>query len=430
MASTTPITSQEPVLKSEQPAPFNSIDYNATLRAIDEGLRDNWRFWKLHNRDAGVQGFRSGNPWGLSRRKWIERFVRVQLKGTDDSGTGKVGPLVLNEAQRRLEAQVLRMERAGLPVRIIILKARQEGISTYIAACLLWFVFCHENVSGLIVAHKRDVSKTIFERIRTMLREMKKTEKSRWTFFLTSSSRNELALGEPFFSRIAVESAESSEPGRGMTVQFLHISEAPSWKDSETKADALLQVLPDEPRTYAFNEATAKGPSGWFPGEFQRAKDRVEGISSGGSAVTGYGWVPMFFPWYIYQAYRWTHVFKRALPDDLRAQILSTATPEEIELMHTRYLRRGFGWVAVDVDQLAWCRYILENKLHGSLQARFYEFPSTPDEALMAGGSPFFDPVALAGMRKNCQCAPEWVGDIIDPEGEQEMLMAGLASEE
>lgn len=409
------------ILRSEAPPPLDLVDIEATVKAISESQRDNWRFWKLYNREKGVFGFRRLNPWGLSRREWIEKFVRVQLKGTEDSGSGKVGPLILNEAQRRLEAQVLRMERAGLPVRIITLKARQEGISTYIAACMLWFVFCNENVSGLIVAHKKDVSKSIFERVRTMLREMRKTEQARWGFSLAASSRQELVLGRPFFSSITVESAESAEPGRGMTIQFLHISEAPSWKDASVKADALLQVLPDEPGTYGFNEATAKGPEGWFPDEFQRAKQRMEGLSSGGHSTAGFGWVAMFFPWYIYQAYRWTSVYKRDLPSDLANQIRATATPEELDLLQTSYLRRGVGWTQVDIDQLAWRRYAIENKAHGSLQAFFYEYPSTPAEALMVGGSPFFDPIALAGMRKHSQRPPIWVGTIEDSEGEKEL---------
>lgn len=57
----------------------------------------------------------------LRRREWIEKFFPIRSK------KGEIVLLTLNPAQRMIEAEILRRERLGIPVRLQILKARQMG---------------------------------------------------------------------------------------------------------------------------------------------------------------------------------------------------------------------------------------------------------------------------------------------------------------
>ena len=59
---------------------------------------------------------------------FIQKNLHIQNKG------GKLVPLRFNWAQQRLYREIERQRAAGRPVRIIILKARQVGFSTAVAA--------------------------------------------------------------------------------------------------------------------------------------------------------------------------------------------------------------------------------------------------------------------------------------------------------
>src|SRR5438105_10982054 len=66
-------------------------------------------------------------------------------------------------AQRVVVAEVERQYNLGLPVRIIVLKARQLGLSTIASAIVFCWLFIHKNTNGLVVAHENDISQLIFD---------------------------------------------------------------------------------------------------------------------------------------------------------------------------------------------------------------------------------------------------------------------------
>ena len=63
------------------------------------------------------------------RRDFIETFIRIQHKLS-----GEIVPFRFNRPQRHVEARRIKQERAGKPVRMAILKARQWGLSTMMLA--------------------------------------------------------------------------------------------------------------------------------------------------------------------------------------------------------------------------------------------------------------------------------------------------------
>lgn len=423
---------EAPILRREQDVGVDWIELEAEVCRItgDAQLRENHRFFKLYSAEDGIYGWRKGNPWGMSRRRWIERFIWVKNKGgVDDDGNpvpaGKIIPFRLNAAQRRLEAQIVRMERANLPVRIILLKARQQGMSTYVEAFQLWFAMTHAHGRGLIVAHRKETSKILFSRLKLMVQKMRKESGALWEFKLPYASRQDLKFGAPIDSEVVVDSAEVDEPGRGDTVQVAHLSESPMWKGAEAKADAIMQVIPEEPGTYAFNEGTAKGAVGWFHDEFWKGWESQYGLSSGGEESEGssmVAWHSMFFPWFIHQEYRWTRVHQRdTLPPQLLHELKESLNDDERWLLEQSYVVRGVGWVQVDYDQLAWRRYAIANKCRGSLDTFHQEYPAKPEEAFLASGRPIFDYHLLREQRQKCMADPISTGSLVDPEGEEQM---------
>jgi hypothetical protein len=61
-------------------------------------------------------------------------------------------------AQRAYLKEIERQYNSGKPVRIIVLKARQLGISTATEGVLFWWSFIHPGTNGLVIAHESDAS--------------------------------------------------------------------------------------------------------------------------------------------------------------------------------------------------------------------------------------------------------------------------------
>ena len=59
-------------------------------------------------------------------------------------------------AQREFVSEIERQYNAGLPVRIIVLKGRQLGISTLTEAVLFLWCFLHPGSSSLVLSHEKE----------------------------------------------------------------------------------------------------------------------------------------------------------------------------------------------------------------------------------------------------------------------------------
>lgn len=362
---------KDPLLTDQE---HEQIEEAVALVSKKEDLQENHRYFATFSRDYGLLGARPGNKRGLSRRQWIERHVFVKNK------QGVVVHMTLNPAQRRLEAAILRMERKGAPVRIVILKARQIGFSTYIQAFCFWAILNIANTRCLMVAHRNPTAKAIFAKVHTMRKMLRRADKSPYNFAMPHKSRTELAFDEPMFSAIEVDSAEVDEPGHGDTVQILHKTETSRWKDALRKAKGLEQILPELPGTYGFDETTANGDTGYFRDEFWEAWE-----SKGGTHA-------LFVAWFEQPEYRWTSIHQKyEIAAGVRTEIESTISDDEEVLLTEQYFERGVGWRFVDYDQLAWRRHMLKTKM-GSDVGNFNEqYPSTPEEAFLASGRPAYN---------------------------------------
>lgn len=367
-------------------------------------LKNNHRFWLLFNRKSGL--------WRkMGRREWIERYVRIRDKDAN------VVPLVLNDAQRRLEAMMLKMERKGLPVRVIILKARQMGFSTYAAAVLYEKLVRESNIRALIVAHKKDTAESLLDMLHTARKYMPRGERL-WELKETSKAVYKLRWDMPIESACNVTSAEVDEPGHGITCQAVNMSETSRWPDAFRKAKGILQILPERAGTLAFSESTANGASGWFHDEFNAAwEQRVLPL---GSAQRESSWVAMFYPWFHHNEYRWTQTFGRGqkeLPLELTVKINTSLDKEETWLLEQEYLRPGFGMVRVDIDQLAWRRMTIKSKLANVLSDFNEQYPSRPELAFLASGNPAYDLGRIQDILKlvsKPEHKPIWTGEISD----------------
>lgn len=89
-------------------------------------------------------------------RDFIEEHLYIKTKDQ------LVIPLTLNHAQRLIYKKVQEARSNKKPIRIIILKARQEGVSTLCEALIFERTARWQNTNSLIVAHEPESTESIF----------------------------------------------------------------------------------------------------------------------------------------------------------------------------------------------------------------------------------------------------------------------------
>ena len=295
-------------------------------------------------------------------------------------------PLVFNNAQNIVHAIASAQMKAVGHIRIIVLKARQEGISTYVAARNYRRVQLYENQNAAVIADQRNRGATLFgiyETFDRKLPEWLKPDKRHQRKGNTLHYDN--VHGTGLNSTLTVETAMDAAAGRGSTIQAVHASELAFWENPEAPWVALMQAVPDF-GSEVWVESTANGVGNMF---HQMWGDAEAGDSS---------FIPVFLPWWIHEEY------SRMVPPSERADLMDNRTAWEIKAME-----EGFDWpgvpgveglqdkgkIRLTLEQIAWRRATIRDKLRGDENAFKQEYPSTAREAFLVSGNCFFDEDAL-----------------------------------
>ena len=266
---------------------------------------------------------------------------------------GEVKPLALNTVQQKLDAVVNKLISQNLPVRVIILKARQQGLSTYVHGWLYWYLSQHAAKKGLVVAHVADSTRALFDMYKRTHEMMPEPVRPQTKY----SSRKELTFSA-LDTGLMVATAGGDAIARGETLSHAHLSEVAFWPKATAaeNLNALSQAIPNTPNTAVFIESTANGMSGPF---YDLWKGAVDGTN---------GYTPFFSPWF--------------------------DSPEYVEPVESYFERTLEEQDLVDLyglsdEQLMFRRRkIAANGREAFLQ----EYPSNADEAFIASGRPVFVP--------------------------------------
>ncbi len=270
----------------------------------------------------------------------LEYFAEHMLKIRPK--VGGTAPLMFNPAQRQLHAMLEEQKVKTGRVRAIVLKARQMGISTYIAARFYKRTTANPGLRTLIIAHEKPASNTLFKLVKRFNDHMPDDHRPS----VGISNAQELIF-DTIDSGYGVSVATEEGSGRSDTAQSLHASEAAFWVDLDTQIAALMQTVPDMDNTEIIIETTANGYN-----EFHKLWRKAE---TGDSE-----YMPVFLPWSIDPLYR------RPVPEDFTM----TADEQRLAELH-----------GLDAEQIAWRR----NKLLSMPEELFcQEYPLTPAEAFIA----------------------------------------------
>lgn len=271
----------------------------------------------------------------------------------------EIQPFILNGVQRRFHTEVEDQRRRTGRVRKIILKGRQQGLSTYVGARIYWRLSQRRAKKGLVVAHKADSTRALFDMYRRYHDSCPELLKPSTQY----SSRKELRF-DRLDTGIMVATAGGDGIARGETISDAHLSEIAFWP-STTAAEnlnSLLQSIPNGDDTEIFIESTANG----FNKFYELWCSAVKGESE---------FEPFFAAWFESLEYR------LPVPDGFERTFEESDLAERFEL---------------DDAQLEWRR----KKIAATGRELFMqEYPCTPDEAFIASGRPVFDPAQIEELK-------------------------------
>ncbi len=302
-------------------------------------------------RVTGIDLAKFGNPfWRLTTYYWIQ--------------TKKAGVLSLI---RPTLAQKKIIRGIATWLRLIILKARQMGVSTLL---LLWHLdatMFTPNTTTVILAHERKALERLFKIIKIAYEhfpdEVMLANGDTWYKPQAKyDTKHELEFAE-IGSRIYVALSVRSD-----TIHRLHVSEAAWLKNPEEQLLATLSAVPDD--GVVTIETTANGPGGVFH-EMWESSEPKDGVPVESPYLS------LFLGFQEHEEYR--------RPLDMTIQEFEESLTKEEQEMHTRW--------KVPLAAIAWKRHRMRDK---AISRKFkQEFPCNPREAFLHSGKSIFDGPSL-----------------------------------
>ncbi len=292
------------------------------------------------------------NQYRENFEQWARECVRIRHKLT-----GQMVPWVLNGPQRRVLEVMERQRRAGKPVRVILLKARQWGGSTLVSLYMAWIQLYHaENWHSLICAHFKDASTTIRGLYTQLIDNYPEGRLPEGVKLVPYEGLRSVKVLTGRGCRISVCSAENVDAARGADYSMAHLSEVAFWADTPgKKASDLVRAIcgsvPRVPNSVIVMESTANGVGNFFHREWVRAQ---EGRSDKEA---------VFVPWFEIEMYR------EELTGPVE-ELMARLTPYERELMESQKLTP---------EQINW--YHLKSMEYAAHEQMAAEYPSNPSEA-------------------------------------------------
>lgn len=281
--------------------------------------------------------------------KSLPSFAKNFLIIHDKSGASR--HFEFNRAQQyiheRLEAQL----KATGKIRALVLKGRQQGVSTLIQARFFHKTITKRGKKSFILTHHADSTRALFEMTKRYSENLDKA------LFPQPDKKNDNTLMfDGLGSGYRVGTAGSVEVGRGMTNQYLHLSEYAFYKDAAKIGMGLMNTVAEIDDTEIIKESTANGIDNDFYTDWQEAKNGKSRYQA------------IFVPWYWQDEY--------CIED---SQFI--ATEEEMEWLEQ------FGPNGLKRGHLNWRRIKMQD-IKGDYEQKCrkfrQEYPFTDSEAFLS----------------------------------------------
>lgn len=337
-------------------------------------------------------------------------FTLFKVKSKEEGG---MIPFKLRYSQRYLLDILEEMRLNKVPIRIILLKARQWGGSTLVQLYIAWIqLFVLEGWYSVVIAQTKDTAKRIKAMYKKVLELLPGflfgADELKFSPYEHSSADSVITnkQGEKVRDNvITVASYENFESTRGMDYAMAHFSEVAYWRTTETKsAEKVIANIDsnilERPLTIEVSESTAFGTSGYFYDEYQLAK---KGTSSRRA---------VFVPFYYiendmlkFASARERRMFAEELVANRDHEQAPDENSESGQYLYSLW-KKG-----ATLEHINW--YIQKRKSFHDHASMASEAPSDDVECFKASGNRVFNIYQVDAMRDKYKKLPVFKGDIV-----------------
>lgn len=352
---------------------------------------------------------------------WAATLVYIKRKG---GGTDVL--FKLNRAQRKLIAKLEKMRKAGKPIRLILLKARQWGGSTAIQLYMAWLQLIHKvGLNSLIIAHQgtgSDEIKDMFDRaIKAypveMLHELGEAYAPNEPKMVGVGKSGNIFRVPQRNCKIKIGTAERPNSCRGGDYNLVHLSEVALWKETDGKKpedivrSACSGILLQE-YTMIVYESTPNGVGNFFHREYLAAK---HGLSQ---------FMALFIAWFEIEQYELPfasdaerYAFAKKLYENRNNDEVKSDREEPGTYLWSLW-KKG-----ATLEAIHW--YVSERSKYTNHGDMASEYPSDDIEAFTFSGRKVFSNDDVEQFRSACR-PPRWRGEIYGNADEGEAALEGL----
>lgn len=273
---------------------------------------------------------------------------------------------------------------------IIILKARQQGMSTVTEG--VFFKAITIGMPGdtpyqktaMVISYDEDSAQTInemsdrfYQHLPQEIKPMKRNSRGKGLILENPTNvQAEFEKNPGLQSKFLIDTANNLYAGSGKTMNYVHISELSKWSKPKETMKSLMQSVPKN-NAIVIVESTANGAGDAFHELWNQAEAGENDF------------IPIFLPWFTHKEY--SNPFVNESDKIALAQSLDDEEKQLVRLFN------------LTLEQLNWRRSTIKNNCQGSVETFHQEYPSTAEEAFLTSGRPRFDIPVLREYLAQCE---------------------------
>jgi hypothetical protein len=289
----------------------------------------------------------------INTKAYFENFLKIRTKD------GRLVPFVMNKPQRYIYDVIKDLKSHGKKVRLLILKSRQVGGSTFSVALGSQKAMTKKNYQFAIIAHNAESTSNLFEmskRFYDNLNYLQPETKANNGYELVFNNDKGTGLD----SKILCKTAGSTGGTRSFSLNFVLMSEIDHWAgDIEAQYNAIMASVSNDDDSYVIVESTPKG--------YNLLKKLWDNDKN--------SFTKIFIPWYMLEEYAYP------VPEGFKidSDVSHYGVESELKALYN-----------LSDEQIQFRRETIDDVCSGNLDLFHQEYPSNPDECFLHSGISVF----------------------------------------